>query len=365
MTEKIGSADGHRSSAIRHCFFNQGGSIVPTARTRVAFTGLLLMPLATAVAEAADGPAPQAAMTSVVEIQAAHDRALIRDLVAYLGKSPRADDLDQAYMTLFDKVIEHDWFADHETVAKRYLAERPDGPVRSLAQIVATMARAHANDFAGALARYNELMGGLGKPEQEEFAANFTDSLASAAVAAGEYQAARNVYQGLLDRYGESPTLRQKVRAELTRLDKVGKPAPEVVARDVAGERFRLDGLRGKYVLLDFWATWCAPCVAEVPRLQAAYAKYHDQGFEIVGVSLDETKTAVTDFAKARNLPWRQIHNASSEADLVEAFGVGSIPATFLIDPQGVITRLDLRGPSLEQALARLIKGQASARSAR
>ena len=75
--------------------------------------------------------------------------------------------------------------------------------------------------------------------------------------------------------------------------------------------------------------------MAELPRLQAAYAKYHDLGFEIVGVSLDETKSAVTDFVKARNLPWRQIHNASSEADLVEAFGVTTIPATFLIDPQG------------------------------
>ena len=95
------------------------------------------------------------------------------------------------------------------------------------------------------------------------------------------------------------------------------------------------------------------PCVAELPRLQAAYATYHDAGFEVVGVSLDETKAAVVDFARARNLPWRQIHNASSGADLVEAFGVSTIPATFLIDPQGVIIRLELRGPALEKALRR------------
>src|SRR5262249_48750434 len=122
-------------------------------------------------------------------------------------------------------------------------------------------------------------------------------------------------------------------------------------------EPFRLDGLRGKYVLIDFWATWCAPCVAELPRLQAAYAKYRDRGLEIVGVSLDETKTAVTDFVKARDVSWRQVHNASAGADLVEAFGVDSIPATFLVDPQGTIVRLELRGPALDRALAKLLGG--------
>jgi thiol-disulfide isomerase/thioredoxin len=112
-------------------------------------------------------------------------------------------------------------------------------------------------------------------------------------------------------------------------------------------------------VLVDFWATWCAPCVAELPRVQAAYAKYRDEGFEVVGVSLDETKSALLDFVRTRNIPWRQVHNASAGGDLVEAFGVNSIPATFLIDPQGTIVRLDLRGPVLDQALAKVIKDAA------
>ena len=306
----------------------------------------------------ADGPAATA--RSVSEIQAVHDRALFRDLAAYAAKNPKADDVDLAFMALFDKVIEHDWFADHEATALRYLADRPAGPVRSLAQIVATMARAQAGEYSQALARFKELMNGLGKTEQEEFAANFTDSLATSAIGAGEYAVARQTYQSLLDRYGENPTLRQKIKDDLTRLDKVGKPVPDLSARDVDGKPFRLDSLRGKYVLVDFWATWCAPCVAELPRMQAAYAKYHDRGFEVVAVSLDETKSAVTDFVKTRGVPWRQIHNASGGADLVEAFGVSTIPATFLVDPQGTIVRLELRGASLDQALAKLLGASAA-----
>ncbi|MGE3821307.1 MAG: TlpA family protein disulfide reductase [Isosphaeraceae bacterium] len=322
----------------------------------------ILCGLAISTVSVARAEDPKGARTSVAEIQARHDRALLVDLREYVLANPKADDLDQAYMALFDKVIEHDWFADYEEVAARYLSERPEGAVNALARIVATMASAQAENFPEALARFQELMRGLGRPEQEEFASNFTDTLAAAATGAGQYAVAREVYQSLQARYGESPTLREKIRGEIARLDRVGRPAPEFTARDVLGKEFRLESYRGKYVLIDFWATWCAPCVAELPRLQAAYAKYRDQGFEIVGVSLDDTRTAVTDFVKARGVPWRQLHNAGAEADLIEAFGVTTIPATFLIDPDGTIVRLELRGPALDRALERLIGKSASAR---
>ena len=332
---------------------------MPSARAILVIGAVVLL---SGPSRAQHVPAP---VLNVSSIQAKHDRALIKDLSDYILANPKADDVDQAYMALFDKVIEHDWFTDHEKIAARYLTDRPEGPVKSLAQIVSTMSRAQANDYAQALSRYKDLMTGLGKSEQEEFASNFADSLASAATGAGEYAVARKVYQVLLDRYGESPTLRQKIKDDLNRLDRIGKPAPEVVAKDLKGDTFRLDSLRGKYVLVEFWATWCAPCVAELPKLQELYAKYRGRGFEILGVSLDETKAVVTDFVKTRNVPWRQIHNASSEADVVEAFGVNSIPATFLIDPQGVITRLELRGAALDQALAKAFPGPAAAKPVR
>jgi thiol-disulfide isomerase/thioredoxin len=295
--------------------------------------------------------------SSVAEIQTKHDRALVKDLVAYLAKTPKPDDLDQAYLTFFNKVIEHDWFLEHEAIAKAYLKDNPEGPVRPLAQIVATMARAQAGGYPEALANFKLLMDALNSVDQLDFAANFADNLAGSAASAGEIEIARDVYATLLKKFGaDNPPLRQKVGDDLARLDRVGKPAPPAEVKDVDGKAFRFETLKGKYVLVDFWATWCAPCLAELPRIQAARAKYHARGFEVVSISLDETKGPVVDFVKVRKLPWVQIHNATCVGDLVQAFGVSTIPATFLIDPKGTIVRLDLRGPALDKALESLIK---------
>ena len=309
----------------------------------------------------ADGRAaapPPPLPASVAELQLAHDRALLRVLAAYIAAKPKAEDLDQAYLALFDKVIEHDWFAEYEEPARRYLASFPDGPVRALAQIVATMARRRR-----AVRRGTQAVPGADERPGQARAGRVRRPVHRLARPGRQYgRRLRRRAPGLrelLQRYGESPTLRQKVRDDLNRLAMVGKPAPRLVVKDVEGNTFRLEDLRGTLRPGRFLGDLVRPCVAELPRVQAAFAKYREAGFEVVGVSLDETKIAVVDFARTRKLPWRQIHNASCGGDLVEAFGVGSIPATFLLDPQGTVIRLELRGPALDQALAQLIKNPA------
>jgi peroxiredoxin len=323
---------------------------------RTAVLGVLAI---TALVSSPRAGAAEPVGSSVSEIQAKHDRAFIQELAEYLHEHPKAADRDQAYAALFNKAIEHDWFVEAEELGQQYLTADPEGPVKALAQIILTMARAHAGQFDVALARFRELMQGLGHAEQEEFAVSFSDNFAAAAITAGNFAVAREVYNTLLARFKDSPNLRQKVASDLKRLDKVGKPAPAFAVQDLSGRTVRLDSYRGKYVIIDFWATWCAPCIGELPRLQAAYTKYKDGGLEIVSISFDETKTAVSDFVKTRNLPWPQIHNGSASADLVDAFGVVSIPAAYLVDPEGTIIRLDLRGKALDDTLARLIKRQA------
>ena len=326
-------------------------------RPTIGFGAALALGIAATIAPPAEpAPTPEPAPSGVAAIAARHDRALVADLTAYIASDPKADDIEQAYMTVFDKAIQHDWFAEHDAIARRYLDERPEGSVRPLAQIVATMARAQAGRFDEAYAAFETLMAGVSGPEQQEFAVNFAENLAGSATTAGSYPVARKVYESLRAKYPDDPNLLQSVRDAIARLDKVGRAVPDVAGVDLAGAPIRLADLKGKYVLVDFWATWCAPCVAEIPRLQSAYAKYRARGFEIVAVSLDETKAPVLDFVAARKIPWKQVHNAAGGADLVEAFGVTNIPATFLIDPSGTIIRLELRGPALDEALAKLIK---------
>ena len=196
-------------------------------------TAPLLAGLLIIAAPAASIAEPPAA--SVAEIQARHDRALIRELAEYLTAHPRADDRDQAYAALFNKAIEHDWFAEVEDLGRQYLKTDPDGPVKALAQIVQTMARAQAGRYDEALARFRELIKGLDPNEQEEFATSFSDSFASQAIASGEYTIARQAYAALLDRFGDSPSLRQKVQGDLKRLDQVGRTAPVVRGRGHPG----------------------------------------------------------------------------------------------------------------------------------
>ena len=107
-------------------------------------------------------------------------------------------------------------------------------------------------------------------------------------------------------------------------------------------------------VLVDFWATWCGPCVDELPNVLAAYKKYHGQGFEIVGISLDEDQAKLTSFLKEQGMTWAQFFDGKGwENKLAVKYGVESIPATFLLDGEGTIIAKNLRGPALDAELAR------------
>lgn len=113
---------------------------------------------------------------------------------------------------------------------------------------------------------------------------------------------------------------------------------------------------KNKYVLLDFWASWCGPCMGEVPNLKAAYKKYKSKGFEIVSVSVDDDQDAWKKAISDNGMDWIQLLDSDereSSASLV--YGVRSIPSTFLIDSEGTIIERNLRGGELEEKLKELL----------
>ena len=135
----------------------------------------------------------------------------------------------------------------------------------------------------------------------------------------------------------------------------VGSEAPEIALPTPAGPIMRLSDLRGKYVLIDFWASWCGPCRRENPNVIKTYAAYKDKGFEIFGVSLDQDKAAWTNAIAKDQLTWPHVSDLQYwNSVAAQAYQVSSIPMTFLLDPQGKIIAKGLRGDSLNQYLANL-----------
>lgn len=126
----------------------------------------------------------------------------------------------------------------------------------------------------------------------------------------------------------------------------------------LAGAPFSLDAYKGKVVLLDFWATWCAPCLEELPGLKANLAKYGPQGFEIVGISLDEDAAALRQVVKERALSWPQLFDERGyEGTNAKAYGVAALPLSVLVGKDGKIAAINPRGRKLEPAIQKALAG--------
>lgn len=142
-------------------------------------------------------------------------------------------------------------------------------------------------------------------------------------------------------------------KAEARIKTSVGAVAPEISLKTPQGETLSLSSLRGKYVLIDFWASWCGPCRAENPNVIKVYNKYKDKGFEILGVSLDKEENAWKQAIAQDGLPWKHVSDLKYwQSEAAVTYSVQAIPQTFLIDKEGVIVAKGLRGAELEEKLA-------------
>jgi peroxiredoxin len=183
-------------------------------------------------------------------------------------------------------------------------------------------------------------------------------SLAHAAAQPGITAAVEKAYQRLPEQLKNTPLAKTiPVVLKSHTATEIGRTAPDFEQQNPEGKLIKLSDFKGKYILLDFWASWCSPCREENPNLVAAYKKYNTKGFEILGVSLDNPgqgdrwKKAILD----DHLTWPQVSDLRGwENQASKFFGIRSVPANFLIDPSGKIIAKDLRGKLLNEKLAQI-----------
>jgi len=260
------------------------------------------------------------------EISDRHMAAMLQELKTYIAGNPEAADLNEAYELGVQAAYMTDDTAEVVALLKMQFKGLTAQPGASEEQVIQT----------GMMLAQFSLQEGDGAPARE--VKEVFDELA-AANPDSSYGQVTAALRGML----ETPQM---------------GGVPELSGTTLDGKDISLEDYRGKVVLLDFWATWCGPCVEEIPNVKAVYDTYRDQGFEIIGISLDRSIDPLKEFIADKGLEWPTIFDADQKASLADQFGITSIPTLYLVDRDGKIAAMNPRGAALEPAVAKLLKGE-------
>jgi thiol-disulfide isomerase/thioredoxin len=196
----------------------------------------------------------------------------------------------------------------------------------------------------------------LGEPGQEEF--ELAKDLGMAFEQLGKPELARQAFESLSKPIlaAKDPAIAKegsRLAGMALRMGLKGKQV-DIKGKTVDGKEFDIASLKGKVVLVDFWATWCRPCRAEHPNIQKNYETYKEKGFEVVGISLDGDKDALKEYLENEHVKWVSLHDGA-DGDLAVKFGIIGIPTMMLLDKEGKLVTMSARGPELGKQLAALL----------
>ena len=277
---------------------------------RQIFTGILAMTSLGAVAEDA------------IEIATKFEQKKIEALQSYLDANPDSGDRDIALKILVSSYSE---LGDYEPVPDLLLQRyelMPETETPNLQVLIAEIARPLVE-------------ASISSDQRDKAKAFITRVKSDFADTAAEPQ-----ITNILDQLGSDlylPGVGDEMEFAFTGLN---------------GEEIDLAMMKDKVILVDFWATWCAPCIAALPHLLSTYERFHEEGFEVIGISLDESREELETFLKENEMPWPQYFDAQGgDNELAQRYGIRRIPATFLVGRGGRIVAADLHGEELASAI--------------
>jgi peroxiredoxin len=364
----------------------------PRAATRI-FTGVACILIVPAV-RSAPGPCSGGddrtaqAVTgntfgSVADLEAHYarqaaelNRKKLADLSA-LAQRQTGPDSEIAYRAAFDLAVAHGLYAEAEPAARAYLAHaRGEHENYALATSIALIMEAERGEFEmslGEIKNFLKQRATSAVADDRRLPAPLVCAVGEAylqrLVRGGRYDIARQVCSLLSESGHPDEAVKNYFAHRLARFEMVGKPAPEFEGKDVDGRPVRLADHKGKVVLVDFWASWAPPCVADCPQLRELYHTYRDQGFAVIGVNLDsmgqdlsgkktdskEVLSTVRWFLLHHRAAWPNIVGESAEAT-AKAYKVAEVPETFLIGRDGSIVEVEQQGPALTKSIEASLK---------
>jgi thiol-disulfide isomerase/thioredoxin len=285
-----------------------------------------------------------------------HAGAAFEATAAYLSAHPDAPDAEKAYEFLFETALDFGLVREARPHAERFLKDHPDAGVsdKSRARRVAMLALALEGQTEPAIDVLGEELAAVRRLDPSA-AIDAATALAAAVQRGGQPAEASQVYERLRRAFFLNAGVEAVVENRLARLALLDQPVPPIGVPDLDGRQVAPEDVAGKVVLIDFWATNCPPCLEELPELRRLHADHQDAGFEILAVSLDEEEATLREYLSRNSLPWRVFLSTADGDATREAFGVETIPANFLVGPDGKVARVDLHGADLRAEVERLL----------